>query len=161
MSRLHDVFHVSMLRNPDFGLEDTSVTNERDPTSEGLVEKSQCGRGYMGTRGPNAGAIPLPLRVTGTLSSLSRRPPFSQPPRLHSHHHPLKPDHLPPPAISPAAGNAEKRVGFDRISKPSISFVRPPNRTCEVWFSSYFSRLSCWDLLKVQQARTSSDRRAS
>ncbi|CAL8990386.1 unnamed protein product, partial [Prunus brigantina] len=82
MSRLHDVFHVSMLRkyipdpshvleeqpielarepnlrgatSPDFGLEDTSVTNERDPTSEGLVEKSQCGRGYMGTRGPNAG----------------------------------------------------------------------------------------------------------
>ncbi|CAL2229315.1 unnamed protein product [Prunus armeniaca] len=83
LSRLHDVFHVSMLRkrttnriarrfdlcgatSSDFGLEDASVTIERDPSCKGLMEKSYCGRGYMGTRGPNAGTVPLPLRVTGT-----------------------------------------------------------------------------------------------
>ncbi|CAL8118478.1 unnamed protein product [Prunus armeniaca] len=49
----------------EFGLEDASVAIERDPSCKGLVEKSYCGRGYMGTRGPNAGTIPLPLRVTG------------------------------------------------------------------------------------------------
>ncbi|CAL9012406.1 unnamed protein product, partial [Prunus brigantina] len=43
-------------------------------------------------------------------------------------------------------------VGFDRISKPSISFVRPPNRTCEAPGHQLTRRR---DLLKVQQARTS------
>ncbi|KAI5356066.1 hypothetical protein L3X38_008961 [Prunus dulcis] len=49
----------------DFGLENASVTNERDSTCECLMEESDCGRGYMGTRRPNAGPVPLPLRVAG------------------------------------------------------------------------------------------------
>ncbi|KAI5317269.1 hypothetical protein L3X38_036976 [Prunus dulcis] len=81
LSRLHDVFHISVLRqyisDPCHVLEEQlveleadftyveSVAIERDSTCEGLMEESYCVRGYMGTRRPNAEAVPSPLRVTG------------------------------------------------------------------------------------------------
>ncbi|KAI5342943.1 hypothetical protein L3X38_010819 [Prunus dulcis] len=47
----------------------------------------------------------------------------------------------PPIAISPETG--EEAAGVVRTSLPSISFLRPPIPTSDVWFLTYFSCSSC------------------
>ncbi|KAI5342975.1 hypothetical protein L3X38_010851 [Prunus dulcis] len=47
----------------------------------------------------------------------------------------------PPVAISPET--REEAAGFVRTSLPSISFLRPPIPTSDVWFLTYFSCSSC------------------
>ncbi|KAI5334676.1 hypothetical protein L3X38_024809 [Prunus dulcis] len=90
---------------------------ERDSTCEGFMEESYCGRGYMGTRRPNAGAVPSPLRVTGpgTGTNLTGPTPPS----------PLSP--LPPRATHQSPESAKKRAGVSKTSTRSFSLNYSPN----------------------------------
>ncbi|KAI5348683.1 hypothetical protein L3X38_001570 [Prunus dulcis] len=49
------------------------------------------------------------------------------------------PSRLPPPAAVVSPENGEEADGVFRSSPPSISFLRPPIPTSEVWFLTYFS----------------------
>ncbi|CAL8989238.1 unnamed protein product, partial [Prunus brigantina] len=93
--------------------------------------------------------------------------------KRHNHRSPqaVRPDPIEPPSLplpiptklsrhhrQQPPENAKNRVGFDRFSHRSFSLDSPPNRTSEAPGHQLTRRR---DLLKVQQARTSSDRRAS
>ncbi|KAI5317582.1 hypothetical protein L3X38_037289 [Prunus dulcis] len=53
------------------------------------------------------------------------------------------PSQVPPPATAVSPETGEEAAGVVRTSPPSISLLRPPIPTSEVWFLTYFSCSSC------------------